>query len=46
MKINIFLPGLPITPGGGYKIMYEYANQFVKLGRDIVTGKQIGRAHV
>ena len=36
MKINIFLPGLPITPGGGYKIMYEYANQFVKLGHDVV----------
>ncbi|GAB6393512.1 MAG: glycosyltransferase family 4 [Treponematales bacterium] len=35
MKINIYLPGLPVHPGGGFKIMYEYANQFARHGHDV-----------
>ena len=37
MKINIYLPSIPIYPTGGYKIMYEYANLFAKAGHDIVV---------
>jgi len=36
MRINIYLPSIPILPTGGYKIMYEYAKQFSKAGHDIV----------
>lgn len=35
MKINIYLPIIPIRPTGGCKIMYEYANQLARRGHDI-----------
>lgn len=36
MKINIYLPAVPLAPVGGYKIMYEYANRFANKGYDVV----------
>lgn len=36
MKINIYLPYLPYSPGGGVKVMYEYANQFISRGHDVI----------
>lgn len=36
MKINIFLPVIPVAPTGGCKVMYEYANKFVEKGYDVV----------
>ncbi|MDR3326840.1 MAG: glycosyltransferase family 4 protein [Prevotellaceae bacterium] len=36
MKINIYLSGIPFSMSGGYKIMYEYANQLAKRGYDVV----------
>lgn len=35
MKITFTLPQPTICPIGGYKIMYEYANRFSKLGHDV-----------
>lgn len=35
MKINIILPFFLRKPGGGFKIMYEYANHLIRLGFDI-----------
>jgi len=37
MKINIVLPSFPIRPGGGHKIMYEYANRLFEAGHDVVV---------
>lgn len=37
MKINFIVPGFPIRPIGGYKIMYEYANLFAENGCDVVV---------
>lgn len=34
-KINFILPSFPLRPGGGHKIMYEYANRLAKEGYDI-----------
>ena len=36
MKINFVLPFYTKVPGGGTKIMYEYANRLALLGNDIV----------
>jgi glycosyltransferase involved in cell wall biosynthesis len=36
LKINIVLPFLNQSPGGGLKVMYQYANQFAKNGHDVV----------
>jgi glycosyltransferase involved in cell wall biosynthesis len=36
MKINIYLPFLPFSSGGGYKVMYEYANCFAEKGYDVI----------
>lgn len=36
MKINFVLPFYSRFPGGGIKIMYEYANRLTKLGHDVV----------
>lgn len=35
MKITFILPGNDDTPVGGYKIIYQYANQLVEMGHDI-----------
>lgn len=37
MKVNIFLPWPAFNPGGGPKIMYEYANMFCKMGHDVMV---------
>jgi len=36
LKINIVLPFLSGGPGGGLKVMYQYANQLAKKGHDVV----------
>ena len=36
LKINIVLPFLSTGPGGGLKVMYQYANQLAKNGHDVV----------
>lgn len=36
MKVNIILPFFPRDPGGGAKIMYEYANRLAEKGFDIM----------
>ena len=36
LKINIILPSFCKVPSGGYKMMYEYANQLAQRGHDIV----------
>lgn len=33
-KIAILLPGIPMSPIGGYKVVYEYANRLVQDGFD------------
>lgn len=35
MIINFIIPNIPSKPTGGYKIMYEYANQFALGGHDV-----------
>ncbi len=42
-KINFILPGLSTKPGGGTKIMYEYANRFALLGYDVTVIHSIKR---
>lgn len=37
MKINIILPFFPKSPGGGVKVMYEYAKRFSKQGHDVIV---------
>jgi glycosyltransferase involved in cell wall biosynthesis len=37
LKINIVLPFFEKSPGGGLKIMYQYANQFALNGHDVVV---------
>jgi len=37
MKINIILPYFPKSPGGGVKVMYEYAKRFANKGHDVVV---------
>jgi glycosyltransferase involved in cell wall biosynthesis len=36
LKINIVLPFLNKNPGGGLKVMYQYANELAKNGHDVV----------
>ena len=36
LKINIILPFLTGSPGGGLKVMYQYADQLAKNGHDVV----------
>lgn len=36
LKINIVLPFLNQSPGGGLKVMYQYANQLTRNGHDVV----------
>ena len=36
MRINIILPFLPKVPGGGMKIMLEYANRLSARGHDVI----------
>lgn len=35
MRLNFILPFFPIKPGGGCKIMYEYANRLAQKGYDV-----------
>jgi glycosyltransferase involved in cell wall biosynthesis len=35
MKINILVPFLPFKPGGGLKVMFEYANHLTSLGHSV-----------
>ena len=42
-KINFILPALSTKPGGGTKIMYEYANRFAHLGYDVTVIHSIKR---
>lgn len=37
MKINIILPYFSKRPGGGLKVMYQYANQLNENGHDVVV---------
>lgn len=37
MKIMFVLPGFSRWPVGGYKVVYEYANQLVFLGHDVAV---------
>lgn len=37
MKINIILPYFSKRPGGGIKVMYQYANQLNENGHDVVV---------
>ena len=37
MKLNFILPFFAPTPGGGVKIMYEYANRMSLIGHDVVV---------
>ena len=37
MKINIILPFFPRDPGGGSKIMYEYANRLAEIGYNVMV---------
>lgn len=36
MKINIILPFFKKEPGGGLKVMYQYANQLHEKGHDVI----------
>lgn len=36
MIINFILPGYSLYPGGGLKIMYEYANRLSLMGNDVM----------
>jgi glycosyltransferase involved in cell wall biosynthesis len=42
-KINFVLPALSTKPGGGTKIMYEYANRFSLKGYDVTVIHSIKR---
>lgn len=46
MKINIILPSYPIRPGGGHKIMYEYANRLFESGNDVVVYHSLYVPHI
>ena len=35
MKINFVLPGLPWRPVGGFRVVYEYANNLVARGHEV-----------
>lgn len=35
MKITFLLPKYPIKPVGGFRVVYEYANQLVRRGHDV-----------
>jgi glycosyltransferase involved in cell wall biosynthesis len=35
MKINIIIPFMPFRPGGGLKVMFEYANHLVARGHSV-----------
>jgi len=35
MKVNIFVPFIPFKPGGGLKVMFEYANHLTYLGHSV-----------
>ncbi|WP_345952072.1 glycosyltransferase family 4 protein [Mucilaginibacter sp. PAMB04274] len=35
MKINVLIPFIPVKPGGGLRVMFEYANHLVALGHDV-----------
>lgn len=35
MKINIIIPFIPFKPGGGLRVMFEYANHLVGLGHSV-----------
>jgi glycosyltransferase involved in cell wall biosynthesis len=35
MKINILVPFVPNKPGGGLRVMFEYANRLAEFGHDI-----------
>jgi len=35
MKINIVIPFIPFKPGGGLRVMFEYANHLVVLGHSV-----------
>lgn len=35
MKISIVFWGFPLSPAGGYKVLFEYANELVKKGANI-----------
>lgn len=36
MKINILVPFVPHKPGGGLRVMFEYANQLAARGHDVL----------
>jgi glycosyltransferase involved in cell wall biosynthesis len=36
MKINIFVPFIPFKPGGGLKVMFEYANYLAHKGHNVI----------
>ena len=36
MKINILVPFIPAKPGGGLRVMFEFANQLAELGHDVL----------
>lgn len=42
-RINFILPALSTKPGGGTKIMYEYANRFASLGYEVTVIHSIKR---
>jgi glycosyltransferase involved in cell wall biosynthesis len=35
MRINIIVPFIPFKPGGGFKVMFEYANHLTSLGHSV-----------
>jgi len=37
MKINIIVPFIPLKPGGGLRVMFEYANHLSYLGNDVTV---------
>lgn len=37
MKIVFVLPGWPRTPGGGYRIVYKYANELVSRQHEVIV---------
>lgn len=37
MKISFLLPGMPWRPVGGFRVIYEYANNLVRRGYDVTV---------
>lgn len=37
MRITFLLPGHALNPGGGFKVVYEYANGLVERGHDVTV---------